>query len=89
MIITSKQPITGTPTLINPLQMNRKGINQRWIVIIQITLNPKWGKGNLFLLIQKLTETSQIESACNTIQDLEPTPTKPPPLNTNSSPKTK
>jgi hypothetical protein len=50
---------------------NQKVIVQQWKAITQTTLNQKWAKDNLFLSIQKLTETSQIESVCNSIQDLE------------------
>jgi len=55
---------------------NKKVIVQQWTAITQTILNQKWAKDNLFLSIQKLTETSQIESVCNTIQDLEHMRTK-------------
>jgi hypothetical protein len=55
---------------------NQKVIIQQWKAITQTILNQKWAKDNLFLSIQKLTETSQIESVCNTIQDLEHMRTK-------------
>jgi hypothetical protein len=55
---------------------NQKAIIQQWKAITQTTLNQKWAKDNLFLSIQKLTETSQIESVCNSIQDLEHMRTK-------------
>ena len=55
---------------------NQKAIIQQWKAITQTTLNQKWAKDNLFLSIQKLTETSQIESECNSIQDLEHMRTK-------------
>jgi hypothetical protein len=68
---------------------NQKVIVQQWKAITQTTLNQKWAKDNLFLSIQKLTETSQIESVCNSIQDLEHMRTKRAHSNMNLSQKIK